>query len=135
MTGNDKGAYGAAGTTKLSVTRVGKFLRSSRLDELPQLWNVLRGDLSLIGPRPETPSLVAVYEKEIPYYGIRHLIKPGISGWAQLYHHADPHHATAVEETRKKLSYDLFYLKHRSLLLDVVIGLKTIRRVILRGNA
>lgn len=135
MSGNDKGTYGAEGASKLHVTRVGKFIRATRLDELPQLWNVLRGDLSLIGPRPETPALVAVYGSEIPYYGVRHLIRPGISGWAQLYHHADPHHAADVSETRNKLSYDLYYLKHRSLLLDVTIAMKTIRRILMRGNA
>jgi lipopolysaccharide/colanic/teichoic acid biosynthesis glycosyltransferase len=135
MSGNDKGTYGVSGMSALRVTRVGAFLRASRLDELPQLWNVLLGDLSLIGPRPETPSLVATYLQEIPFYGVRHLIKPGISGWAQLYHHADPHHAADVVETRNKLSYDLYYLKHRSLLLDVTIALKTIRRILVRGNA
>ncbi len=135
MSGNDRGAYGEAGTTTLKVTRVGKVIRATRLDELPQLWNLLRGDLSLIGPRPEVPSLVAVYEAEIPYYGVRHLIKPGISGWAQLYHHGDPHHRAAVEDTRDKLSYDLYYLKHRSLLLDVIIAIKTVRRLLLKGNA
>ena len=117
------------------ITRVGAFIRTTRLDELPQLWNILRGDLSLIGPRPELPAGVAEYEKQIPYYGVRHLIKPGLSGWAQIYHHADPHHATDVEATKEKLSYDLYYLKHRSLLLDVTIALKTIRRILLRGNA
>ena len=135
MTGNDHGKYGGGGASKLSVTRVGRFIRASRLDELPQLWNLLRGDLSLIGPRPELPALVKLYEQEIPYYGVRHLIKPGISGWAQLYHHADPHHRADVEDTRDKLSYDLYYLKHRSLLLDVVIAIKTIRRLLLKGNA
>ncbi len=135
MSGNDHGKYGQEGTSKLVVTRVGRFIRASRLDELPQLWNLLRGDVSLIGPRPELPALVKVYEQEIPYYGVRHLIKPGISGWAQLYHHADPHHKAAVEDTRDKLSYDLYYLKHRSLLLDVVIAMKTVRRLLLKGNA
>lgn len=135
MTGNDHGKYGEAGSSKLTVTRVGRFIRASRLDELPQLWNLLRGDLSLIGPRPELPALVKVYEEEIPYYGVRHLIKPGISGWAQLYHHADPHHKAAVEDTRDKLSYDLYYLKHRSLLLDIIIAMKTVRRLLLKGNA
>jgi lipopolysaccharide/colanic/teichoic acid biosynthesis glycosyltransferase len=135
MTGNDHGKYGEGGASKLAVTRVGRFIRASRLDELPQLWNLLRGDLSLIGPRPELPSLVTLYEGEIPYYGVRHLIKPGISGWAQLYHHADPHHKAAVEDTRDKLSYDLYYLKHRSFLLDVVIAMKTVRRLLLKGNA
>jgi lipopolysaccharide/colanic/teichoic acid biosynthesis glycosyltransferase len=88
---------------------------------------VLKGDVSLIGPRPELPSLVAVYEKEIPYYNVRHLIKPGLSGWAQIYHRAHPHHAVAVDDTRDKLSYDLFYVKNRSLGLDTRIVLQTIR--------
>lgn len=135
MSGNDGGNYGEAGQSQLVVTPVGRVLRASRLDELPQLYNLLRGDLSLIGPRPEVPTLVKLYEEEIPYYGVRHLIKPGISGWAQLYHHADPHHKAAVIDTRDKLSYDLYYLKHRSLLLDVTIAIKTIRRLLIRGNA
>ncbi len=134
MTGNDNGKYGAGGT-KLVVTRVGHYLRISRLDELPQLWNVLMGKLSLIGPRPELPALVATYEKEIPFYAVRHLIKPGLSGSAQLYYHGDPHHAADVESTRMKLSYDLFYVKHRSLSLDLSIGIKTIRRILTRSNA
>lgn len=113
--------------SKYVVTKVGAFLRATRLDELPQLWNVLRGDLSLIGPRPEIPNLVAVYEKEIPYYNARHLIKPGLSGWAQIYHDNHPHHGTDVIETSNKLSYDLYYITHRSLLLDIDIALKTIR--------
>jgi lipopolysaccharide/colanic/teichoic acid biosynthesis glycosyltransferase len=135
MSGNDRGQYGLGGASKLHVTRVGKFLRSSHIDEIPQLWNVLRGDLSLVGPRPEFPPLVEVYEREIPYYGMRHLIKPGLSGWAQLYYHNDPHHATDVEATRMKLSYDLYYLKHRSLALDLMVILKTVRRLLMRGNA
>lgn len=117
------------------ITRVGAFIRKTRIDELPQLWDIVMGRLSLIGPRPELPSGVKYYQEQIPYYGVRHLIKPGLSGWAQLYHHADPHHSADVEETRNKLSYDLYYLKHRSLLLDVTIAMKTIRRVLLRGNA
>ena len=114
------------------VTRVGNFLRKTRLDELPQLWNVLRGDLSLIGPRPELPSGVAIYGQEIPYYHIRHLIKPGLSGWAQLYHERHPHHGVDIEETRNKLSYDLFYVKNRSFTLDVIIALKTIKVLLSR---
>lgn len=121
--------------SKHVVTPVGKILRSTRVDELPQLWSVLRGDMSLIGPRPEFPALVEEYAKHIPYYNLRHLVKPGLSGWAQLYHHTDPHHAADIEETRNKLSYDLYYLKHRSLLLDIIIALKTIRRILVRGNA
>ena len=135
MTGNDGGNYGVGGMTKLSVTKVGKVLRRARLDELPQFWNMLVGELSFIGPRPETPALVAVYEKAIPYYGVRHLIKPGLSGSAQLYYHGDPHHMTDVKATKMKLSYDLFYLKHRSLTLDLSITIKTIRRILMRTNA
>ncbi len=109
------------------VTRVGKFLRFTRIDELPQLWNVLRADISLIGPRPEKPSYAAIYEKEVPYYNVRHLIQPGLSGWAQIYHATHPHHTVAVNDTRDKLSYDLYYVKHRSFLLDLKIALQTFR--------
>jgi exopolysaccharide biosynthesis polyprenyl glycosylphosphotransferase len=128
MTGMDQGAEVLK--SKLSVTPVGKFLRVSRLDELPQLWSVIVGDLSLIGPRPEIPAMVAEYERAIPYYGIRHLVKPGLSGWAQIYHDNHPHHGMAAEATREKLSYDLYYLKHRSLLLDLIIVLKTIKKLL-----
>jgi exopolysaccharide biosynthesis polyprenyl glycosylphosphotransferase len=117
------------------VTKVGAFLRKSRIDELPQLWNVLRGDLSLIGPRPELPPLVRLYEEAIPYYKIRHVIKPGLSGWAQIYHENHPHHGEAVKETREKLSYDLFYVKNRSFLLDLNIALKTIKALLSRKGA
>jgi lipopolysaccharide/colanic/teichoic acid biosynthesis glycosyltransferase len=116
------------------VMKVGNFLRRTRLDEIPQLWNVVRGDVSLIGPRPELPRLVAQYEKEIPYYGIRHLIKPGLSGWAQLYQDNHPHHGVAVAETKEKLSYDLYYLKNRSFMLDIRIALKTIKKLMSRSG-
>ena len=114
------------------VTKVGELLRKMRIDELPQLWNVLRGDLSLVGPRPEVPSLVKVYEKEIPYYNVRHLIKPGLSGWAQLYHHNHPHHEADAHETKVKLSYDLYYIKNRSLILELKIALKTLKILLSR---
>jgi len=127
MSGNDQGVYGSGGTTSHKVTRVGRFIRTTRIDELPQLWSIVKGDLSLIGPRPEFPALVQVYEKEIPYYNVRHLVKPGLSGWAQIYHQAHPHHAVATEETRDKLSYDLYYIKNRSLTLDIKIALRTIQ--------
>lgn len=127
MTSNDNGVY-SNGKSQNVVTRVGDVLRKSRLDELPQFWNIITGDLSFIGPRPEFPPLVAQYEKEIPYYGIRHLIKPGLSGWAQIYHDNHPHHGLAVDQTREKLSYDLYYLKNRSFILDVKIALKTINK-------
>ncbi len=114
------------------VTRVGNILRKTRIDELPQLWSIVRGDLSLIGPRPELPSGVSVYDKEIPYYNIRHLIKPGLSGWAQIYQENHPHHGTAVNETREKLTYDIYYIKNRSFWLDIKIALKTIKALISR---
>lgn len=117
-----------------TVTRMGKWLRKLRIDELPQLWNVLKGDMSMIGPRPEIPSLVKRYESEIPYYNIRHLIKPGLSGWAQLYHTDPPKGNADSEKTRRKLSYDLYYIKNRSLMLDLKIALKTIKALLSRSG-
>lgn len=128
MTHNDKGKWSKENENK--VTRMGQFLRKSRIDELPQLWNVLAGDVSLIGPRPEFAEPVAYYTKEIPYYNIRHIIKPGLSGWAQLYQKEHPHHGTDVVNTKTKLSYDLFYIKNRSFGLDLSIILKTIRTML-----
>ncbi|MFA6459511.1 MAG: sugar transferase [Candidatus Paceibacterota bacterium] len=132
MTANDNGAYSSHGKSDLKITRVGKFIRLTRIDELPQSYNIFMGDLAFIGPRPELPALVDVYENKVPYYGVRHLIKPGLSGWAQIYHHAHPHHAVAVDETRDKLSYDLFYIKNRSLGLDMHIALQTVRALLSR---
>src|SRR3989344_1638071 len=114
------------------VTFIGNILRKSRIDELPQLWNVFRGDISLIGPRPELPSGVAIYDKEIPYYNIRHLIKPGLSGWAQIHQENHPHHRAQVNLTKEKLTYDIFYIKNRSFWLDVKIALKTIKSLLSR---
>ncbi len=128
MTHDDKGEYGTD-TRPSTVTRVGAFLRKSRIDELPQLWNVVRGDLSLIGPRPELPPLVRHYTEEIPYYNVRHLIKPGLSGWAQIYGEHG-HGAVAVDETKNKLSYDLYYIKNRSLLLDLKVALRTLKTLV-----
>jgi exopolysaccharide biosynthesis polyprenyl glycosylphosphotransferase len=113
-------------------TKIGKILRKTRIDELPQIWNVLKGDLSLIGPRPEQPKIVETYKDEIPYYNVRHLIKPGLSGWAQIYHDNHPHHRVDVEATKEKLSYDLYYIKNRSLFLDLKIALKTLRTLVSR---
>jgi lipopolysaccharide/colanic/teichoic acid biosynthesis glycosyltransferase len=114
------------------VTRVGRFLRRSRLDELPQLWSVVLGGQSLVGPRPERLDYVILYREEIPFYDIRHLIAPGLSGWAQIYQEGHPHFTTSAEATREKLSYDLYYIKHRSLWLDITIGLKTIKTILSR---
>lgn len=127
MTGNDGGEYGSSGTTKLHVTKVGNFLRRYRIDELPQLWAVVKGDLSLVGPRPEFPTLSHEYSSKISYYDARSLIPPGLTGWAQIKHDTHPHHGTDIMETKTKLSYDLYYLRHRSLLLDIFIILQTIR--------
>jgi lipopolysaccharide/colanic/teichoic acid biosynthesis glycosyltransferase len=113
-----------------SVTAFGYFLRKTRIDELPQLWNVLTGDLSFIGPRPELPTLVQVYEREIPLYSMRHLVTPGLSGWAQIHDYDAPRGGVDVARTRKKLSFDLYYLKHRSFGLDLAIAVKTIRTLL-----
>ncbi|MDO8481491.1 MAG: sugar transferase [bacterium] len=127
MSGNDEGVYGENGKTRLFVTRVGKWLRILRIDEFPQLWSVLKGDLSLVGPRPELPALAAQYSARIPYYNARYLVSPGLMGWAQLRHDRHPHHGADVAETKEKLSYDLYYLERRSLILDLFIILQTIR--------
>lgn len=117
------------------VTAVGAVLRRYRLDELPQLWNVLRGDLSMIGPRPESPHLVEGYAREISYYATRHIVEPGLSGWAQINEYDVPKGgALDVERTRKKLAYDLYYIKNRSLMLDLTIALKTIRAIVSRSG-
>lgn len=113
------------------ITGVGRFLRILRLDELPQLLNVIRGDMSFIGPRPERPEFTSMLEKHIPYYDSRYLVKPGITGWAQVLY---PYGAS-VDDAREKLQYDLYYIKHYSLLLDIAIVFKTIRVILLgRGR-
>jgi exopolysaccharide biosynthesis polyprenyl glycosylphosphotransferase len=103
------------------VTKVGKFLRRFHLDEIPQMINVIRGDISLVGPRPERPEFVEKLEKEIPYYNLRHIIKPGFTGWAQIKFR----YARSVMDSLEKFQYDLYYIKNRSLLLDLKILLKT----------
>ncbi len=130
MTGNDSGQYGKDGKSKLMVTRVGRILRVLRLDEIPQLWNVLRGELSIVGPRPEFPSLAEHYNARIPYYNARYLVTPGLTGWAQVLHDRHPHHGTDVSATKEKLSYDLYYFLRRSLLLDLYIIFQTVRIVL-----
>lgn len=110
------------------VTRVGNFLRKMRLDELPQFWNVLRGEISLVGPRAERPELVAEFQKQIPFYRARLLVKPGLSGWAQINYG----YVASVTETAVKLEYDLYYIKHRTLGMDFQIVLRTIGTVFRR---
>lgn len=116
------------------VTKLGAFLRKTQIDEMPQFWNVLVGELSLIGPRPEIPALVAEYEKQIPYYSARHMLSPGISGWAQIKHASPPKWKLDVEATRNKLSYDLYYLKKRSIILDSIIILRTVQILLSRAG-
>jgi lipopolysaccharide/colanic/teichoic acid biosynthesis glycosyltransferase len=113
------------------ITRVGKFLRLTRIDELPQIWNVLKGDMSIVGPRPERPVFIAQLQEEIPFYRMRLSVKPGLTGWAQINYR----YGSTVEDAIKKLEYDLYYIKHQSLLLDVLIILRTIKVVLLfRGQ-
>lgn len=132
MTTNDAGEYDGEAARLNAVTRAGAFLRTSRIDEFPQFWNVIKGDISLVGPRPELPALTKGYEKSVPYYKVRHLIKPGLSGWAQIYHENHPHHGEAVEETKEKLGYDLYYVKNRSFVLDLKIMLRTVQTLLSR---
>jgi len=113
------------------VTRIGRYLRNTRLDEIPQLWNVLRGDMAFVGPRPERPEFVQWLSKEIPFYDLRHMIRPGITGWAQVRYR----YGASLEETKRKLEYDLYYVKHQSIGLDLLIMFETIKTIILRRGA
>jgi sugar transferase (PEP-CTERM system associated) len=113
------------------ITRIGRFLRQSRMDEIPQLWNVLRGDMSLVGPRPERPEFVETLNKEIPYYHLRHTIRPGITGWAQIRYK----YGSSIEDSKEKLRYDLFYIKNMSAGLDLLVLLHTFKVIILGRGA
>ncbi len=113
------------------VTRVGRFLRRSRLDELPQLWNVFCGHMSFVGPRPERPEFVSSLTRDIPYYGQRHTVRPGLTGWAQVRYT----YGASVEDALQKLQYDLYYIKNRSLALDLFILAKTIKTVLMGKGA
>ena len=113
------------------ITRVGKLLRSSRLDEIPQLWCVLTGDMHFVGPRPERPEFVEWLSKEIPYYSVRHTVRPGITGWAQVQYK----YGNTLEDAREKLQHDLFYIKNASLGLDFWIVFQTVKIVLLGRGA
>ena len=113
------------------VTRIGRYLRNTRLDEIPQLWNVLRGDMAFVGPRPERPEFVQWLSHEIPFYDLRHMIRPGITGWAQVRYK----YGGTLEESRRKLEYDLYYLKHLSIGLDLFIMFETIKTIVLQKGA
>ncbi len=108
------------------VTRVGQIIRKLRIDELPQMLNVLKGDMSFVGPRPERPFFVAKLRKEIPYYGVRSVVKPGITGWAQIKYP----YGSSVKDAMEKLQYELYYIKNMSIILDMIIILKTIKIVV-----
>ena len=113
------------------ITPVGRFLRRARLDEIPQLWNVLRGDMNFVGPRPERPEFVARLSREIPYYHLRHTIRPGVTGWAQICYK----YGNSVEDAKQKLQYDLYYIKNMSLGLDLLIFMHTIKVILLGRGA
>lgn len=119
------------GANDARVTKVGRFLRKTRIDEFPQAWNILRGDISLIGPRPDALDLGNSLKAEIPYYSMRNLIKSGLTGWAQTHQDLPPQ---SVTETRERLAYDFYYLKNRSFLLDLEIALKTIKTLLSRAG-
>ena len=125
------GPVWSAGDRDPRITAVGRFMRKTRLDEIPQLWNVLLGDMSLIGPRPERPAFVEQLTKQIPFYGQRHVVKPGVTGWAQVRYT----YGASVEDAMEKMQYDLYYVKHMSLRFDLLIALETIKTVVLRRGA
>jgi sugar transferase (PEP-CTERM system associated) len=120
-----------AGDDDPRITRIGKLLRSSRLDEIPQLWCVFKGDMAFVGPRPERPEFVSWLSKEIPYYGVRHAVRPGITGWAQVRYK----YGNTLEDSKEKLQYDLYYIKNVSLGLDMVIMFQTVKTVLLGRGA
>jgi sugar transferase (PEP-CTERM system associated) len=120
-----------AGDDDPRITRIGKFLRTSRIDEIPQLWCVFKGHMAFVGPRPERPEFVEWLTKEIPYYGVRHAVRPGITGWAQVRYK----YGNTIEDAKEKLQYDLFYIKNASLGLDILIMFQTIKIVMLGRGA
>jgi len=111
------------------TTRVGRVIRKIRVDEIPQFWNILCGQMNFVGPRPERPHFVSQLAREIPYYEQRHLIAPGLTGWAQIKYN----YGASIEDARQKLQYDLFYIKNQSLILDAIIMFETIK-IILFGR-
>jgi len=113
------------------VTRVGVLIRKLRIDELPQLFNVLRGEMSLVGPRPERPGFVEEFTRQIPFYAERHCVKPGITGWAQVNY---PYGAS-LDDARNKFAYDLYYVKNRGMFLDLIVVFQTVRVILLADGA
>lgn len=129
----DAEAAGAKWATKNDprVTRIGRLMRKTRLDEVPQLWNVLRGDMGFVGPRPERPEFVPLLAEKIPYFDLRHMIRPGLTGWAQVRFG----YGATMEQNREKLEFDLYYIKHMTLGLDLLIMFETIKTIIRRQGA
>lgn len=125
------GPVWSSGENDERVTRIGRIMRRTRLDELPQLFNVFRGDMSMVGPRPERPHFVKQLSETIPYYNLRHMIKPGITGWAQINYG----YANSLDHTVEKLQYDLFYIKNMSWVLDVLIVLQTIKTALVEKGS
>jgi lipopolysaccharide/colanic/teichoic acid biosynthesis glycosyltransferase len=125
------GPVWASKTGDSRVTVIGTWLRRTRFDELPQLWNVLKGDMSFVGPRPERPEFVSELTREIPFYGQRHIVRPGLTGWAQVRYT----YGATTEDALQKLQYDLFYIKNLSLALDVYIIMATVKTVVLGKGA
>ena len=123
---SEKNGAQFASAGDMRVTRIGKFIRKTRIDELPQFFNVLKGDMSLIGPRPEQKVFVDKFEEQIPFYSYRHIVKPGISGWAQVVHG----YAAGIDDTQVKIEHDFYYIKHFSLWLDILIMFKTLKTMI-----
>jgi lipopolysaccharide/colanic/teichoic acid biosynthesis glycosyltransferase len=123
---NQEGSHFTKDGEDHRITKVGRIIRKYRLDELPQFWNVLKGEMSLIGPRPESKALAEWYDNEVPFFAYRHVVRPGISGWAQVMHG----YAAGVDDMKVKLAYDFYYIKHFSLWLDLLIWYKTIRTVL-----
>lgn len=113
------------------ITTVGRWLRALRLDEIPQLWNVFRGEMAFVGPRPERPEFVEWLSREIPYYNLRHIVRPGVTGWAQVNYG----YGASIEESKEKLRYDLYYIKNMSLSLDLMIFAKTIKTILLQEGS
>jgi sugar transferase (PEP-CTERM system associated) len=113
------------------VTRIGRVMRATRIDELPQIFNILRGEMSFVGPRPERPFFVAQLTEQLPFYTVRHTVKPGLTGWAQVQYR----YGASVEDAMHKLEYDLYYVKNHSLLLDLIVLLRTVRVVVLGEGA
>ena len=110
------------------ITRIGMFLRKSRIDELPQLWSVLTGEMSLVGPRPERPAFVEDLKGQIPFYEIRHTVKPGITGWAQVRYH----YGASMDDAKRKHQFDLYYVKNNSLVLDLLVLVETVSVIAFR---